>query len=147
MKKQRISKFFAMLIALSLVVMTGCSSSSGGDENEAEATYKVELGDVSWDEYEAYDNWRYPTGGNGPVISYSVLKDKRDELYSQTNAGTYEDKGTLSASELKTFLVQNGDPAVVAEDSISFADACGNEITFLFLDSTYQTATWVYIEK
>ena len=147
MKSGKLTKLLAMLIALTAVVITGCAneSSSSGDSGK-EKTFKVELGDIPFSDYEEYDTWRYGSSPS-PIISFDVLKAKRDELYSKTIDGTYQDKGSLTASELKTFLTDNGQDADVAADAIKFADTLGNEITVLFLDDTYATETWVYIEK
>lgn len=149
MKSGKLTKLLAMLIALTAVVITGCaneSSSGDGNGKGSEKTFKVELGDIPFADYEEYDTWRYGSSPS-PIISFDVLKAKRDELYGKTLDGTYQDKGSLTASELKTFLTDNGQDADVAADAIKFADTLGNEITFLFLDDTYATETWVYIEK
>ena len=142
MKSGKLTKLLAMLIALTAVVITGCAneSSSGGDSQ----TYKVEIGDVLYDDYDEYQTWRFSPH---TINYYDTLKEKRDELFSKTIDGTYQDKGSLSAANLKTFLVSNGQQEIVAADAISFANEAGNEITVLFLDPTYEYITWVYIEK
>lgn len=148
MKTNKSIKIFAVLfVLLAAVVITGCANESSSEEDkEKEATYKVELGDVALEVYSEYDNWRYGSSPS-PTISFDVLKAKRDELYAKTLEGTYQDKGKLSAADLKAFLVANEQNEDLAADAIKFADTLGNEITFLFLDDTYATATWVYIEK
>lgn len=146
MKTNKSTKIFAVLFVLLAAVLTGCANeSSSGEDKGKEATYKVELGDVALEVYTEYDNWRYGSSPS-PTISFDVLKAKRDELYAKTLEGTYQDKGKLSASDLKAFLMENGQEEEVVSDTIKFANECGNEITALFTDKTYAKVTWVYID-
>ena len=140
MKTNKSTKIFAVLFVLLAAVITGCANSSSGDE---EKTYKVELGELVFDDYMEYQNWRF---NETLATSYDVLKAKRDELYAKTLEGTYQDKGKLSESDLKAFLMENGQEEEVASDTIKFANECGNEITALFADKTYAKVTWVYID-
>ncbi len=144
MKTNKSTKIFAVLFVLLAAVVTGCANSSSGDDEKKEKTYKVELGDLTLNDYMEYQNWRFD---ETLVTSYDILKAKRDELFSKTLEGTYQDKGKLSASDLKAFLMENGQEEEVASDAIMFANKCGNEITAVFTDKTYAKATWVYIEK
>ena len=144
MKTNKSTKIFAVLFVLLAAVVTGCANSSSGDDENKEKTYKVELGDLTINDYMEYQNWRFD---ETLVISYDILKAKRDELYSKTLEGTYQDKGKLSASDLKAFLMENGQEEEIASDAIMFANVCGNEITAVFADKTFTKATWVYIEK
>jgi hypothetical protein len=144
MKTNKSTKIFAVLFVLLAAVVTGCANSSSGDDEKKEKTYKVELGDLTLNDYMEYQTWRFD---ETRVTSYDILKAKRDELYSKTLEGTYQDKGKLSASDLKAFLMENGQEEEVASDAIMFANKCGNEITAVFTDKTYAKATWVYIEK
>lgn len=144
MKTNKSTKIFAVLFVLLAAVITGCANSSSGDDEKKEKTYKVELGELGFDDYMEYQNWRF---NETLETSYDVLKAKRDELYAKTLEGTYQDKGKLSASDLKAFLMENGQEEEVASDAIMFANKCGNEITALFTDETYAKVTWVYIEK
>ena len=144
MKTNKSTKIFEVLFVLLAAVVTGCANSSSGDDEKKEKTYKVELGDLNINDYMEYQNWRFD---ETLVTSYDILKAKRDELYSKTLEGTYQDKGKLSASDLKAFLMENGQEEEVASDAIMFANKCGNEITAVFADKTYAKATWVYIEK
>ena len=132
-----------MLFALLAVLITGCSTPSSDGGSDDDSTYKVEIGDVSCDDWMAYQNWR----SSGPIISYNVLKQKRDTLYSQTIDGTYENKGRLSAADVKAYLMQYNYSETAANDCIEFADICGNELALLDLNTSTQEITWIYIEK
>ncbi len=141
MKTNKSTKIFAVLFVLLAAVFTGCSNASSGDDKK---TYKVEQGDVANADYMEYQTWRYDTK---PVLSFDVLKEKRDSFYSKTIEGSYKDKGNLSDSDLKAYLMENGQEEKVAESAINFANICGNEITVFFSDKTHKKVTWVYIEK
>ncbi len=143
MKTNKSTKIFAVLFVLLAAVITSCANSSSGDDEKKEKTYKVELGELGIDDYMEYQNWRF---NETLATSYDVLKAKRDELYAKTLEGTYQDKGKLSESDLKAFLMENGQEEEVASDTIKFANECGNEITALFADKTYAKVTWVYID-
>ena len=143
MKTNKLTKILAMLFALLAVLITGCSTPSSDGGSDDDSTYKVEIGAVSCDDWMAYQNWR----SSGPILSYNVLKQKRDTLYSQTIDGTYENKGRLSAADVKAYLMQYNYSETAANDCIEFADRCGNELALLELNSSTQEITWIYIEK
>jgi hypothetical protein len=82
----------------------------------------------------------------GFVWNSDAYVELRNTWYSQTIEGTYQDRGTLSATELKRFLIQNGKNEMEADGTVSSA-AYGNELTVLYTDQSFQRMTWVYIER
>ena len=132
-----------MIFALTAAVLTGCSAPDSNDEEKDYGNFKVECGVVEWSVLEDYQNWMM----NLTSFGKDDVKAQRDIFYSKTNAGTYQDKGTLSTSELRKFLIANGEPEDFAEEELNTAGSNGFYLTGLPNDKTLKTAMRVYMEK
>ena len=159
MKTAKTTLFIGMLFVLIAAVFTGCPELVAETETETEVitingsetfnsdvSYKVELGTISLQDYLTFQDW---TNNEGVQYTFEKYKAERDVLYSQTIEGTYEDKGTLSATALKTFLMQNGQEEYETNGTLTTADEFGSDITKIFNkeNGSIKNATWVYIEK
>ena len=157
MKTKKSTKFIVMLLAFMAAVFMGCtqetyevytethtySTMENPDEN---FNYKVELGDISMQDYMTYQQWQEDNFG---FYTYEKYEAEKNTLISQTLDGTYENKGTLSALELKAFLMEKGEIEAVVNSAINMAALDGSNITKYFTKEggQYTKATWVYIEK
>lgn len=145
MKTTKLSKTYAILCVLFAVVFTGCkpTTQSSTEEPDLSVSYKVEIGDISLDDYtKNYSDWIINTADR----NFDAYKAQRDVLKEKTIEGTYENKGTIKASELKKYLIENNQKEPIANSAINGADWLDNNLV-AFIDESVTKATWVYIEK
>lgn len=108
-------------------------------------SYKVESGILSTADYLEYQEWNTST----TEYTFDAWKAEKDVLVSKTEEGTYENKGTISATEVKAFLLQKGIESDSADASINIAARLGSHITNYFIteNGKFKAGAWVYIEK
>lgn len=164
MKGKKSTKILAVLAAVMSLAFIACSNPNSADDEDlgggnannesqdngtlaisaspVDCSFNVELGEISSNNYRIYSQRM----SEGFVWNSDAYVELRNTWYSQTIEGTYQDRGTLSATELKRFLIQNGKNEMEADGTVSSA-AYGNELTVLYTDQSFQRMTWVYIER
>ena len=156
MKATKKTFFIGILFALAAAVFTGCSDSettkvevTDGSENfNSDLSYKVEIGKISYEDYQAYMDWYLGNTHFTKETYAAAYQTEKALLISQTIDGTYEDKGTLTASSVKSYLMQNGQDEDEANSSLTTAEVFGSDITTCVkIANNTPDITWVYIEK
>ena len=144
MKSKKLTKLLAMLIALTAVVITGCSNAASESGSSPAPVYKVEYGRMEKSYYETFMS----NMGNGQNFNFQAYQNLRTDFKdNHTIDGTYVAQSNYSYAALKALLRRDLQAGLTPEGEIEGVDFLGNNITFIDVTQGTDWVTWVYIEK
>ena len=146
MKTRKSTKLIGMLIALFAFAFIGCSDSGSSDDDGIAGglgRFNVEVGEITSSDYTAYQTWM----GTRSVPAYEDFDEQRDFFVDKTISGTYQNKGRLSESEVRSYLAGKGVDSNVIDSFINSTQAYGAALmSFPKNSNSYNELCWIYIK-